>query len=326
MISNGRTSALSKRTEAGGRTKCAFQTVRVRCGVACDVASDFVSIAVRNIDRRILTTPTNTQPPRVAASSYLNTAPLIWSFLYGPRRGTVRLVTDAAPAYCGDLLASQQVEAALVPIIEYQRMDGVMVVPDVCVGSHRAVRSVVLVSKEDDLKKVKRVALDESSRTSQALVKIIFREFIDSEPLWESSNPDITAMLERNDAALVIGDPAMRISSEAFHVFDLATLWRKFTDTGFVFAMWMARDTAAGSVREVDFAAARDEGLQRIDEIISNYETEVPLPKNEVKEYLTDNITFTVDENLEQGMRLYFELAHKYGLIDKLKPLQFIET
>ena len=78
------------------------------------------------------TTSTNTpKAPRVAASSYLNTAPLIWSFLHGPRRGAVRLVTDAAPAYCADLLARQEVEAALVPVIEYQRMDGIRVVPDV---------------------------------------------------------------------------------------------------------------------------------------------------------------------------------------------------
>jgi chorismate dehydratase len=236
------------------------------------------------------------------------------------------LVTDAAPAYCADLLARKEVEAALVPIIEYQRMDGIRVVPDVCVGSHRAVRSVVLVSRHDDLRNVHRVALDESSRTSQALVKIIFREFVHSEPVWESSIPDITAMLQGNDAALVIGDPAMRISPKDFHVFDLATLWRKFTDTGFVFAMWMAREAAAAAVAKVDFAGARDEGLQQIDEIISRYEVDVPLPIDEVREYLTDNITFTVDKSLEQGMRLYFELAYKHGLIDKLRPLQFVES
>jgi chorismate dehydratase len=232
-------------------------------------------------------------------------------------------VTDAAPAYCADLLSREQVEAALVPIIEYQRMAGVRVVPDVCVGSHRAVRSVVLISKHDDLKAVRRVALDASSRTSQALVKIIFREFFNAEPAWESSTPDIAAMMASNDAALVIGDPAMRISPEEFHIFDLAALWHKFTATGFVFAMWMVRDAAAAAMSEIDFAGARDEGLKRIDEIISEYESEVPLPPAEIRKYLTDNITFTVDKELEQGMRLYFELANKHGLIESNKPLQF---
>ena len=292
--------------------------------VACDVASDFVSIAGRFTGGETTTSSTTHNRPRIAASSYLNTAPLIWSFQHGPRREAVELITDAAPAYCGDLLARAEVEAALVPIIEYQRMEDVRIVPDVCVGSQRAVRSVVLISKHDDLKDVRRVALDESSRTSQALVKIIFREFVNSEPAWESNTPNIAAMMEGNDAALVIGDPAMRISSKDFHIFDLATLWHHFTDTGFVFAMWMARRSAVGAIREVDFAAVRDEGLQRIDEIISQYEDEVLLPPDEIREYLTDNITFTVDEKLQQGMRLYFELAQKHGLIRELKPLQFV--
>src|SRR5437660_5381095 len=96
--------------------------------------------------------------PRIAASSYLNTAPLIWSFLYGTRRHLMRLVTDAAPARCADLLARGEVDAALVPIIEYERIPEIRVVPGVCVGSHSAVRSVVLASKYDDLKKVCKVA------------------------------------------------------------------------------------------------------------------------------------------------------------------------
>ncbi len=75
----------------------------------------------------------------------------------------MRLLTDAAPAYCADLLADEKVEAALVPIIEYQRIAGARVIPDVCVGAQRDVRSVILVSKHDDLKLVRRVALDSMS-------------------------------------------------------------------------------------------------------------------------------------------------------------------
>lgn len=238
----------------------------------------------------------------------------------------MELVTDAAPAHCADLLRREQVEAALVPIIEYQRIAGVRVVPDVCVGSHRAVRSVILVSKHDDLKNVRRVALDSSSRTSQALVKIIFREFLNFEPQWESNTPNLQAMMESNDAALLIGDPAMKIPPEAFHVFDLASLWHKFTGTGFVFAMWMVRAGAAEAIGGLDFAGARDEGLEQVGRIISQYENDVPLSREEIRKYLTDNITFNVDESLEQGMRLYFELAHNHGLIEINKPLEFITS
>lgn len=236
----------------------------------------------------------------------------------------MRLVTDAAPARCADLLAREQVEAALVPVIEYQRIPGIRVVPGVCVGSHSAVRSVVLVSKHDDLTNVRSVALDASSRTSQTLVKIIFREFLDAEPEWESASPDVQVMMESNDAALIIGDPAMRILPPELHIFDLASLWRRFTDTGFVFAMWMVRAGAVAAISKLDFAGARDEGLEQIERIVDQYEDEVPLPREEIRKYLTDNITFQIDESLEKGMRLYFELALKHGLIENNKPLKFL--
>src|SRR6476659_6220545 len=122
---------------------------------------------------------------RIAASSYLNTAPLIWSFTHGPARNAVELFTDTAPARCASMLASGEVDAALVPVIEYQRIPDIVIIPDVCVGSKTAVRSVVLVTGKNNLKKVERVALDESSRTSAALVKILFREFLGFEPEWK---------------------------------------------------------------------------------------------------------------------------------------------
>ena len=76
--------------------------------------------------------------PRIAASSYLNSAPLLWSFTRGSQRHQVRLLTDAAPARCADMLARGAAEAALVPVIEYQRLPEVEVVPGVCVGSRGA--------------------------------------------------------------------------------------------------------------------------------------------------------------------------------------------
>src|SRR2546427_300818 len=220
---------------------------------------------------------TNTNRPRIAASSYLNTAPLIWSFTHGSQRPAIELLTDTAPARCAEMLARGEVEAALVPVIEYQRIEDILIVPDVCVGSKSAVRSVVLVTRRNNLKKVERVALDESSRTSVALVKIIFREFLGFEPEWISAAPDLRSMLAHADAALIIGDPAMKIPRDQFRVFDLATLWHEFTGFGFVFAMWMARKASADRLRPVDFTAARDEGLANLDQIAANYASQIGL-------------------------------------------------
>jgi len=266
---------------------------------------------------------TNEHLPRIAASSYLNTAPLIWSFVHGSQRDAVDLFTDTAPARCAEMLARAEVDAALVPVIEYQRLADIAIVPDVCVGSRTAVRSVVLATKHNNLKKVRRVALDDSSRTSVALVKIIFCEFLGFEPEWQPSPPDLAAMLEHNDAALIIGDPAMKIPRDQFQVFDLATLWHDYTGFGFVFAMWMAQRSAADRVRAIDFAAARDEGLGNLDEIGHIYGERLGLSEDEIRQYLTENIVFSIDEEMQKGLSLYFDLAAKHKLIEYAKPLQF---
>jgi chorismate dehydratase len=259
-----------------------------------------------------------TTKPRLAASSYLNTAPLIWSFRHGARKDDVILV-DALPSTCADLLAQREVDFALVPAIEYQRIEDARLLLGVCVGSREKVRSVVLVSRLNNLKKVRSVALDDSSRTSAALVKIIFQEFLQFEPEWATRSPDLKQMLRDNDAALIIGDPAMTFAREGLRVWDLAALWHDFTSLGFVFAVWMTGATSRAPA--IDFVEACNEGLAQRNEIIEHYEQSLKLSRSELEIYLTENITFFLNDDLRKGLELYYELAHKHGLIPGLKPL-----
>lgn len=258
-------------------------------------------------------------PTRISASSYLNTAPLVWSFLYGQNHGKVEMILDNAPARSAELLSQNRVDAALVPVFAYQSIDDVFLVPDVCVGAHDRVRSVCLATKGEDLRDTKTVALDVSSRTSVALTKIIFREFLGFEPEWRPAEPDIDSMLENSDCALLIGDPALRLSETNYRVFDLAQLWNSYTGLGFVFAMWMTRSERS----PIDFASARDEGLSHVDETIGNYLPEIELSRDEVRAYLTKNISYCVSDVMRQGMDLYFKLAHKHALISENKELRF---
>lgn len=263
-----------------------------------------------------------TTPFRIAASTYLNSAPLIWSFLHGAKRGAVDFI-DAVPARCAQLLSQNEVDAALVPVIEYQRIPGGALVPDVCVGSLEEVLSVVLVSKNTQLEEIRSVALDESSRTSATLVKVIFREFLEREPEWTTCSPNIGEMLDRNDAALIIGDPGMTFPRTGLKVWDMAGLWRNYTGLGFVFAMWMVSNEAidVGNAGDVDFAGARDEGVTKIEEIVDAYKDKIPM---DLRRYLTENIVYRIDDSMQRGLQLYYELAHKHGLIERLKPLRYI--
>lgn len=269
--------------------------------------------------------PLDSLLPRLAASHYLNSAPLIWSFIHGPRINTAELI-DAVPARCGEMLSRREVEGALVPVIEYQRIPEILLIPDVCVGSRGNVRSVVLATKKDDLRDVRSVALDESSRTSVTLLKIIFQEFLGIDPEWNEFKPDLDRMLSENDAALIIGDPAMTFLQDDLRIFDMASLWREYTGKGFVFAMWAVREDCIHLINHIDFAAARDEGLRQVEEIVAHYEKQIPLSRDELRAYLTEKITYHVDKSMEQGLNLYFDLAFKNGLIEERKPLRFVNT
>jgi chorismate dehydratase len=227
------------------------------------------------------------------------------------------------PAACSEMLSNGEVDGALIPVIEYQRIPGIILAPDVCVGSKGNVRSVVLVTRKDDLKEVRSVALDHSSRTSVTLLKIVFREFLGIEPEWVSSAPDVDRMLIENDAALIIGDPAMTFTRNDLRVLDMASLWREFTGHGFAFAMWAIRDNRAELFGQIDFAAARDEGLARIEEIISHYEKQIPVSHTELRAYLLENITYRIDVSIEEGLKLYFDLAFRHGLIEHVRSLRF---
>ena len=289
--------------------------------------------------------------PRISASSYSNTAPLIWSFLYGSNHGKVELILDNAPARSAELLAQDRVDAALVPVIASQFIDGVKLVPNVCVGAKQKVRSVCLVTKGQELENVRTVSLDVSSRTSVVLTKIIFREFLGFEPEWRDAAPNLDAMLEESDCALLIGDPALSLSvppavaggssqsgnnaesranhqppatagGSDFRVFDLAELWHRYTGLGFVFAMWMTRRESI----DINLAAVRDEGLNHLDEIAANYAPELRINKNEMHSYLSQNISYSVDDSMGKGLELYLKLAANHELIPVRRPLAFSST
>ena len=251
----------------------------------------------------------------------------MWSFLYGKNRGLIEIILDTAPARSAELLAQDRVDAALVPVIACQMIDGVRLIPDVCVGARELVRSVCLVTKGKDLADVRSVALDTSSRTSVVLTKIIFREFLGFEPVWKDARPDVDAMLGDSDAALLIGDPALVLSEPpavagvlTLRKFDLAQLWHHHTGLGFVFAMWMTRRKTVA----IDFAAARDEGLAHLNEIIANYETDIRLGTDEMRKYLSQNISYSIDDSMRSGMELFFELAAKNSLISQNRPPLFV--
>jgi chorismate dehydratase len=217
----------------------------------------------------------------------------------------------------------------MIPVIEYQRIRGLKVAPGACVASKNRVRSVVLASRVP-IEKVRQVSLDTSSRTSAALVQIILGQFYGLAPEYRQAAPVLGEMLESSDAALIIGDPAMLIDRASLEVYDLAEEWRRHTGLPFVFAFWAIRvDSRAFSSgwdgAPVDFAEAKREGLNHVQEIAADYSRRLGLAQEELVTYLTENISFDLDEDCLKGLRLYYELAMESGLIEQATEVCFSE-
>jgi chorismate dehydratase len=271
---------------------------------------------------------------RIAASTYLNSAPLVYSFSSGAQRARALFLGDAAPSRCAQMLARGQADVALIPVIEYQRIPRLRLIRDVAVACKTRVRSVLLVARRP-LADVRSVTLDAASRTSQTLVKILFARRYGREPSYEERTPDVGAdcanMLESSDAALVIGDPALRLAANAagagLAVYDLAAEWRELTGLPFVFAVWAVREEALGELRRagLDFTAAKREGLERVEEIAAEYAREIALPRADLLSYLRESVNFDLDRENLAGLRKYFRTARECGLTEADRVLRFVD-
>lgn len=277
---------------------------------------------------------------RVAASTYLNSAPLVDSFAQGRLGDQYSYLGDTAPSRCAAMLAEGACEIALIPVIEYQRIPGLQVLPGVSVASKERVRSVLLAS-QCPLGEVRSLALDSRSRTSQALVRILLRHRygVGEVECAERTPEGVTEcgrILAENDAALVIGDPAMRLEAAIQQgqdlswwkgrLYDLATEWRAMTGHPFVFAVWAARAERLPDLLRVmaDFEQAREEGLARRDKIAAEYATSLGLPAEDLFEYLSHNVHYRLDGEDLAGLEAYYRLALADGLIGTYRPLHFL--
>src|SRR5262245_51778410 len=150
---------------------------------------------------------------RISIVRYLNTAPLVRGFTHGPLLGKYDL-SFTVPSKCADALRSGQADVAIIPAIEYQRIPNLVVLPDLSIASKERVRSLLLVSKLP-IREVRSLALDHSSRSTQALTRILCEDRWTIAPEFTEVSPDIGEMLGNADAALLIGDPALRLAIDA---------------------------------------------------------------------------------------------------------------
>jgi chorismate dehydratase len=267
---------------------------------------------------------------RISAISYLNTAPLMWDFEHG--EGEVFDISYTLPAQCAATLRDASADIGIIPAAAYCSIPDLAIIPGVAIASRRAVRSILLVSKVP-LKDIRTVALDTSSMTSVALTKVLFAKWWGGQRTFSPMAPDIEKMLERHDAGLLIGDPALQIDRSRYITYDLAEEWIRFTGKPFVFAFWAVRQAALrAATSDVDLAAvfkqSRDHGLvpESVDRIARRWAPRLGLDEETVKDYLTHNIHYSLDSECLAGLRLFYQYAKECGALPQGPPLQFLEV
>ena len=277
---------------------------------------------------------------KVSIVKYLNAVPLAWGILEGPQKDIFEPVLNT-PAECADELSNRRVDIGLIPSIEFQRIKGCRIVPGPTVASMNRVRSVILVSVVP-LWKVRTVACDSGSRTSVALAKIIFSEFYHIHPDFRPAEPDLANMLAQSDAALLIGDnalkfmetnerpnievqkPLVRLGAEPLQVFDLAERWRFLTGLPFVFAFWAVREGFEDRKVVDTLKDSRDFGVGNIPTIAERYSERLQIKKEYVQEYLERNVHYYMDSTCVDALQLFYEKAAHVGAVKGTRPLQFL--
>jgi len=282
---------------------------------------------------------------RISIVQYLNTAPLVRGFTHGALRGKYEL-SFTVPSQCAEALRTGAADVAIIPAIEYQRIPDLVILPNLAIASKRRVRSLLLISRKP-IEQVRQVALDRSSRSTQALVRILCKGYCQHAPEFFEAAPDVPAMLANADAALLIGDPALQLAVAAgadaeragdgasvipaklaglaeeatLFVYDVVELWRKKTDAAAVLAVWAAGKHVVTPELVKDFQDSLAYGLSQLDAIATEAAKELALPALELRRYLSENIDYQLDEESVRGLRLFFALAAEQGLIDRVDGL-----
>jgi chorismate dehydratase len=233
------------------------------------------------------------------------------------------------PSECADQLASGAVDIGLVPIASLATIPGLKILPGCTIASKGRVRSLLLVRRADrELAKLRSVAADTASRTTLAYARILFHKWGNPSVPFVPMSADLDAMLDRADAAIVIGDPALMALEERANRFertgeelvyhDLAREWHALTGLPFVSAVWGAGIACSRLLDESigdDLIRSRDHGLQNIDVLVSEWTRRMPISEETIRTYLTTNIHYVLDDECVEGMRGFFRMAAETGVL-----------
>jgi chorismate dehydratase len=257
---------------------------------------------------------------RLGAVAYLNARPLVYGLELRTSQFALRF---DAPSKCAALLHENAIDVGMIPSVEFLRgHESYRIAPDLGITSDGEVASVALFCRTP-LEDVQTIAADTSSRTSNALLRILCYERFGIDPELIPMAPEPAKMLERCDAALLIGDPALFLDHAAagLRKVDLGDEWTSMTGLPFVWAFWAGRSGVLGAEAVTTLIAARDAGVRDLDRIATDYCGEARADLG--RQYLRENIQYRLGEREQAGLLQYYELAVMHELVDETRPITF---
>jgi chorismate dehydratase len=259
----------------------------------------------------------------------------MWDFEHPPLSDPLALryrIDRISPSECAARLAAGSADIGLVPIAALATTPGLRILPGCAIASKGRVRSLLLVRRASQpLTALRTVAADTASRTTLAYARILFHKWGNPAVPFLPCPADLDTMLQRADAAILIGDPALLALEERANRFersgeelvyhDLAEEWRALTGLAFVSAVWAAAPENAALPIPLDervledLILSRDHGLQNIDALASEWSRKMPISEETIRTYLTANIHYVLDEECLEGMRGFFRMAAECGVL-----------
>lgn len=268
------------------------------------------------------------RPLRIGTVPYCTAWPLV-HFLPSELPGTI--LSEWIPSTMRFRLMAHHLDLALMPVAELMNLPHGKIVGNCCIACRGAVRNVQILSRKP-IEKIETISLDTASRSSITLCDLILKHFYELRPTRYQLPPDRALERCQTDALVVIGDRALDAASSNRweYRYDLGELWREKTGLPFVFAAWVGCSERAWSSSEIlrGLAASRDRGLDKIDSILDDRErskASFPLPREEIRSYLTESVVYRLGEEELRGMQSFFDLALLHGFAKHRTVVEVLE-
>ena len=259
---------------------------------------------------------------RLDVVSFLNTRPLVHALETGLIEHRFDLSYNV-PARCAQRLHSGEADVALIPSIEIARGPvAYSVVPEVGVSSRGPVRSVLLLHRKDPAD-IRTLAMDGNSRTSAVLSRIVLQKRYRCTPDVFYMPPDAGGMLDRADAAVIIGDAALAVDTTSFCAIDLGSAWAELTRLPFVYACWAGRSHALDPEQTRQLIRARALGVREIPHIAATCASSRQGSAGFYADFLANKIRYDFGEAELEGLNLFYRYAREMGSIGDIPEIRF---